>query len=233
MSKTQKLFITLIAMFLTSTYLPTSSKEAKEKEIKALKQVQEKKEEIKTSIKWTESLRLKDFYLSPSYSELKDKSVQYKDVLQLRYKETPDVFSVAIEYGLILIDLNKLQEAEIVFNKAVKDFNTNLTPKVYKAWVDACNGKYQSAKDTWLSIAKDKVNFGIFNGMWLPHDIDAILGLELVKDFLQEKDKQEVEQTLNEIVSHFANNPKFAAIIISDDLKAGRIEEAKEKLTKI
>ena len=188
---------------------------------------------LKDTVRWTESLRLKDFYLHPSYLELKENLVKYKEDLEKRYNDTPDVYGLTLEYGLVLIDLGEVQKAEVVFSKAVKDFSNNPAPKAYKGWVDACNGKYPLAKDIWLPIAKEKLEFGIFNGMWFPHEVDAILGLGLIKDYLQEKDKKEVEEVLGEIVSHFANNPKFAVLLISNDLQAGRIEDAKNKIDKL
>ncbi len=188
---------------------------------------------LKDSLKWTESLRLKDFYLHPSYLELKENLTKYKEDLEKKYKDTPSVYSLSLEYGLTLIDTGEIEKAEIVFNKAVKDFTNNPAPKIYKAWVDACNGKYVLAKDIWLPTAKEKLEFGLFNGMWMPYQVDAILGLGLIKNNLPEKDKKEVEDVLNEIIQHFSNNPKLAVLPISSDLQSGKLEDAKGKLDEL
>ncbi|KAF0239841.1 MAG: hypothetical protein FD167_4304, partial [bacterium] len=54
-----------------------------------------------------------------------------------------------------------------------------------------------------------------------------------IKDYLPEKDKKEVEDTVFEIAKHYAGKPAIAAILISEDLKNGRLESASVKLTNI
>ena len=183
--------------------------------------------------KWTETLKLKDYYLLPDYLEVRDRFKDYAATIAKNYEETPDVFSSAVVHGLILIDRGEISRARKVWEKAVEDFAGNPTPKVYKAWVDALEGNYLLAKDAWYPVAKEKIELGItgsMSGIWLPYHTDSILGLYLIKDNLPEKDKLEVENVIDEIAKHFARNPKIASILITKDYKAGKIKSAAEKL---
>lgn len=185
--------------------------------------------------KWTEALTLKDFYLSPNFIELKqnNKLNEYKNTLRKNYGKNPDVFSAAVEYGLILIDLRELDRAKEIWERAVNDFQGNPTPKVYKAWIDACKGDYLVAKNVWYPIAKEKLDGGINVSIWFPYHVDSVVGLNSIKNYLPPKEKEEVEKLVNEIAKHFANNPKFASILITNDLQSGRLKEATEKFTNI
>ncbi|MBI2995853.1 MAG: hypothetical protein HYY52_04020 [Candidatus Melainabacteria bacterium] len=186
--------------------------------------------------KWLESLRLKDFYMLPSFLEIKEKSKDYKNNLSTQYQNTPDVFSVAVEYGLLLIDLGIIERARTVFEKAQGDFVGNPTPKVYRALVDAYQGKYESAKSTWYPILKERYDMllgGQYLGMWLPHHVDAIVSLYLIKDNFPEKDKLEIEKMTLEVAKLFGKNPKFAAILASKDLQEGKLDSAKGRLGKV
>ncbi len=185
---------------------------------------------------WTETLSLQDFSLSPDYIEVMSKVKEYKMALAKTYKETPSVFSTAIYYGLLLIDLGELEKAKLVWNRAVKDFRSNETPKAYKAWLDARLGNYQEAKDAWYPIAKQKVDDGIVGdgaGIWLVHHTDSVLGLYLIKDYLPENQKEEVSRVVDSIVGAIPGNPRFAAVLVNEYLKSGQIEKAAETLASI
>lgn len=191
----------------------------------------EEKEDSKLS--WTENLRLRDFYLSPEALELKEKLKNYKDTLARTYQEQPSVFSTAISFGLVLIDLGELDKAQVVWDRALKDFYANPTPPFYKAWVDACKGNYMKAKEVWLPIVKQKIDAGIVGsgaGIWLPYHVFGVVGLDIIKNYLPPADKKEVEISVNEIAKYFPNNPIFALVLASNDLHAGKIKSATKLL---
>ena len=208
----------------------TGTEEAKE--TKPVKSV--KKKSNGPSLVWSESLRLEDFYLMPeALNAKKDDLERYKDILKKEYKEHPDVFSSAISFGLLLIDLSDLDKAEVVWNRALKDFRSNETPKVYKAWLEARKGNYTAAKDAWYPIAKEKFDRGIVGieaGIWLPYHIDSTLGLYLIKDNFPEEEKEDIEKITLKIAGSFPSVPKFAAILASEALKEGRLEDAAKYL---
>lgn len=189
--------------------------------------------EDKTAAKWTESLKPQDFTLSLEAIQLKGDLEAYKNWLEKDYKKTPNGFGVAIPYGLVLIDLGKLDKAQVVWERAVKDFFNNPTPPIYKAWVDACKGNYLDAKNAWFPIAKERIETGITTLVWFPYHTHTVLGLYLIKDYLPIKDKKEVEDAVFEIAKHYTGKPAIAAILISEDLKNGRLESANVKLTNI
>ena len=227
----KKIYFILLALLSLNIILPVLAIESE-----PIQQVKSKdeSEEMKDSFKWTETMRLRDFYLSPGFLELKDKVEDYRKTLAKQYTETPDVFSTAIEYGILLIDSGKIDDADMVLSRAVLDFRNNPTPKVYKAWVDACKGNYLEAKNVWYEIAKEKLDRGVVGygaGIWLPYHVDAVLGLYLIKDYLSEKDKQEVGKAVEDIAKHFAARPKFASILIAKDIQTGQLKSASDKLT--
>ena len=199
----------------------------------------DKKEDVKFTNKWTEGLRLGDFYVLPEYVEihnkLKDKKF-LKEVIEKHYKDHPNVFSSVIEYGLVLIDLGKLDEARTIWNDAVKLFRSNPTPKVYKAWVDAYYGDYVASKEAWLPILKERfqengeLKFGI---LWLPYHIDAIIGLHLIKDHLPPEEKEEIEQLVLKVAKTFPQNPKLSPILVSHYLQNGEYKLAADNLAGI
>ncbi len=234
------LLLTVLTFFITNnSFAHNDAKENKpENEYKYVEPVKldSKKTEKKNkttnnqkSVTWTESLSLQDFSLSPDLIEMMSKAKEYKKVLAKTYEENPAVFSTAISYGLLLIDLNEIEKAKLVWEKAVKDFHSNDTPKVYKAWLDARLGNYEEAKNTWFPIAKSKVDRGVVglsSGIWLPYHIDAILGLYLIKDNLPENERQEVSDVVNSIIGAIPQNSRFAAALINDYLKSGQLEKA-------
>ena len=186
------------------------------------------------SIIWTESLSLQDFFISPDYLEVINKLKDYKTTLAKTYKENPSIFSSAINYGLLLIDLGELEKARLVWGQAVKDFYANEAPKVYKAWTDARLGNYQEAKNIWYPIAKERVDLGIagFSArIWLNYHTDSVLGLYLIKDYLPEDQREEVAKVVNSIVETLPQHPKFSTILISEYLKSGQIKKAAEILS--
>lgn len=186
--------------------------------------------------KWNGTLKLKDFYVSPDFLELKGKLKEFKEVARKDYEKTPNVFSSAIIYGLLLIDLGELDEAKVVWERAVKDFGSNPTPKVYKAWVDAARGDYQLAKDGWYPIIEEKLNEKgeiKLETMWLPYHFDAIRGLYLIKENLSLKEKEQIEKVLVATASIFIFDPRIAPVLISQDLQAGRIKSSAVRLSKI
>ena len=187
------------------------------------------KKDNQKSIIWTETLSLQDFFLSPDYIEVMSRLKEYKTSLAKEYKENPSVFSTAISYGLLLIDLGELEKAKLVWEKALKDFHANEAPKAYKAWLDARLGNYQEAKDTWELIVKQKIDngtVGFGSGIWLLHHTYSVLGLYLIKDFLPEDQREEVSKVIDSIVRAFPQNPKFAAVLINEYFKSGEIEKA-------
>lgn len=188
------------------------------------------------SVIWTGTLSLQDFFLLPDYLEVKSKLKEYKTTLAKEYKEHPSVFSTAIQYGLLLIDLGELEKAKIVWERALQDFHANETPKAYKAWLDARLGNYQAAKDAWYPIAKEKVDVGIAGysaRIWLSYHTDAVIGLYLIKDSLSEDQKEEVSKVVDLIINTFPHNPKFAAVVINEYLKSGQLEKAAKLLTSV
>ena len=213
----------------------TKAKEQKAEESKKEKETvkSEKKKNKGNLLVWNESLKFEDFYLLPEIFEIKDKINEYKDALKKEYKDHPDVFSTAISFGLLLIDNNDTDKAEIVWNKALKDFHSNETPKVYKAWIDAKKGNYSTAKEVWYPLAKEKFDNGIAGigaRIWLPYHTDAVLGLYLMKDNFPEKEKEDIEKITKQIAGYFPTNPKFASILVSEALKEGRLEDAAKYL---
>lgn len=186
------------------------------------------KEEIK-SLTWTETLALQDFILSPDYLELKSKIKEYKRILAKTYDENPAVFSSTINYGLLLIDLGEIDKAKIVWDKAVEDFHANETPKIYKAWIDARQGRYEEAKNIWYPIVKQKIDLGIVGlgaRLWLPYHTDSLIGLYIIKDHLPENEREEVSKAIDTLAGVFPQNPKFAAIIVNEYLKTGQLKKA-------
>ena len=185
------------------------------------------------SVTWTETLSLQDFFISPDYIESVSRLKEYKTALAKTYNQNPAVFSTAVNYGLLLIDLGELEKARLVWEKALKDFYSNDTPKTYKAWLDARLGKYQEAKDFWYQILKQKVDKGIVGsdaGIWLVYHVDSVLGLYLIKEYLPEDQREEVSKVVDSIAGVFPQNPKFAAIVINEDLKSGQLGKAAEIL---
>lgn len=186
--------------------------------------------------KWNESLKLKDFYVYSGTTELKSKLKEYKNIARKNYNERPAVFSAAIDYGLVLIDLGELNEAKTVWDRAVVDFRSNPTPKVYKAWNDALRGEYKLAQDGWYPIIQEKFNEkGEVNlaTVWLPHHFDAIRGLYLIRDNLPAKEKEEIEKIFATTGGLFSSDPKLAPLLISEDIQAGRIKSAGIRLSKV
>lgn len=185
---------------------------------------------------WTESLRLGDYYVLPNYTELQNALKKYGEVLTKHYDEHPSVFSAAIEYGLLLIDLGKLDEAKKVWERATKDFTNNDTPKVYRAWLDAIDGNYIASRDVWLPIIKQKLEGGLTGysaGIWLPYHTDIVIGLYSIKDYLEGKDKEEVENIVGKIASQFQGNPKIGLVSVSIDIQEGNISSASTKAEKL
>lgn len=188
------------------------------------------------SVIWTGTLSLQDFFLLPDYLEIKNKLKEYKTTLAKEYKEHPSVFSTAIQYGLLLVDLGEIEKAKLVWEKALTDFHANETPKAYKAWLDARLGNYQAAKDAWYPIAKGKVDVGVAGysaRIWLSYHTDAVIGLYLIKDFLSEDQREEVSKVVDLIINTFPQNPKFAAIVTNEYLKSGQLEKATKLLTDV
>ena len=188
------------------------------------------------SITWTETLSLQDFFISPDYLEAMSRLKEYKTALTKEYSQTPSVFSTAINYGLLLIDLGELEKARLIWGKAAKDFYANETPKAYKAWVSARLGNYQEAKDIWYPIAKEKEGLGIVGlgaRIWLPYHTDSILGLYLIKDYLPEEQREEVAKVVNSIVGAIPDNPRFAAVLVNEYLKSGQLEKAAGVLSSV
>ncbi len=185
------------------------------------------------SVIWTETLSLQDFFLSPDYIEVMSRLKEYKTTLAKEYKENPSVFSTAIQYGLLLIDLGEIEKARLVWEKALKDFHSNEAPKAYKAWLDARLGNYQEAKDVWYPIVKQKVDNGTVGfsaGIWLLHHTYSVLGLYLIKDYLPEDQREEVSKIVNSIVGALPQDPKFSAVLTNEYLKSGQIEKAAKVL---
>src|SRR3989338_2688632 len=136
-----KLAFTFLAILsLITNILPVSAAEKKAEDVQNIKEEKkafEKELEQEGPVKWTESLKLRDFCLSPECFELKAGLKTYSKNLEKLYKEKPNGFSIAIPYGYTLIDLGESEKAHRVWEQATKDFIANPTPAVYKAWVDA------------------------------------------------------------------------------------------------
>ena len=188
------------------------------------------------NIKWSESLRFRDFHHLPYYLEIKDKLKTYTEHIAKVYQEHPHVFSSTVEYGILLLDTGKLEEAKKVWDLALKDFPANETPKLYRAWVDALNGDYITAKNGWYTVINEKIMGGVLNSgsalLWLPQHIDAVTGLYLIKDHLTGNDKIEAEKIVDEVINTFPKQSRFAAILISKDLQEGKLKAAAVKLSK-
>ncbi len=189
-------------------------------------------EEVISERKWTETLRLRDYNVLPGSDSVTNIN-EYKTTLEKNYKLHPNVFSIAVEYGLLLIDSGETEKAQQVWDRAINDFVNNPTPKIYRAWVDAQKGNYKAAKDVWYYYAKEKIDTGVNTTVWLPHHADCVLGLSLIKNNLPEADRLQAEEAVNEIAKHFANNPKFASILITNDLQAGKLESARKKIKRV
>lgn len=217
----------------------TAPSKDKKQEVKEISNDAKEDEEIKNEIigaKWTETLRLRDLVLSSEAFELsREKLENYRNVLEKNYKEKPDVFSNAISYGLILIDLNEFDTAKVVWNKAVKDFFANNTPIVYKGWTDACNSEYTLAKESFYPIVEEryKAGVGISTGMWLPYHTYSVVGLYLIKNYFPESEKKDIEEKVIGVAKHFAKQPEYGVILISDDLQKGKLKSAELKLEKL
>ena len=232
LSKLISATFSIFFLFYLGYILPAKSLEEQNKN----KIVEE--ESIISPLKWTEALKLRDYYLLPELPEVKlsGKLTSYKEALAKEYEKTPNVFSAAVQYGLLLIDLGELDKAQAVWERAVNDFMSNPTPKAYKAWVDACKGNYLQAKEAWLPIAQQKIDNGIVGlgaGIWLPSHIDSVVGLSLIKNYLPSKDKKEAEEAVQKIVTHFSNIPKFASILTAEDLQNGKLKKASLSITNI
>ena len=66
--------------------------------------------------------------------------------------------------------------------------------------------------------------------MWMPYHVYSVLGLHLIKNYLPESDKEEVESVVNRIAVHFPARPEFASILVTNDLQSGRLKSAMKKL---
>ena len=192
---------------------------------------------FKNNLAWNEKLKLRDFYISSSYPNLisdKENFKKYMERLAKEYEEHTDVFSVAIGYGLLLVDTGELEKAKTVFDRAVKVFRGNPTPPVYKAWIDASLGDYESAKNIWYPVLKEKIDQGINASIWLPNHSDSVLGLYLILDNLKdESEKKKIEKEVLTVAKHFGNHPKLSAILINNYLQEGNLSKANEALTNI
>ncbi|GEM_PF-6117658 len=229
-NKIYSLFILFVV--IATVALPLRAEEAKTDSQISQDTVLE--EETVSENRWSETLRLKDFTLLPGFLDLKDKVEQYKLATEKDYRQHPSVFSSAIEYGLLLIDLGKIEEARPVWDKAVKDFFSNPTPQIYKSWVDALSGNYKAAKDVCYPVLKEKIDTGINSALWLPQHADCLVELSIIEKYLpEEKDKLEATEVTNEIAKHFAKNPKFATVLITNDLQAGKLESAMKKINNV
>ena len=190
-------------------------------------------EETISKNKWSETLRLRDFTTLPGFLDLQERLEQYELTLEKNYRKHPNVFSTAVEYGLLLNDLGETEKSVQVWDRAIKDFVNNPTPKIYKTWVDALNGNYKAAKDVCYSYLKEQIDTGINSALWLPHHADCAVELSIIQKYLPEKDKIEANEVVNEIARHFASNPKFASVLITNDLQAGKLKSAMKKINKV
>ena len=230
--------VVLVYLFFLSTFLTAVLSEENKKAAVAKKEVNSKTENKNLGNKWTGKLSLRDFYVNPTYLELKNKlqDKEYLEHVEKNYKDHPTVFSAVIEYGLLLTDLGRFDEAKIIWDNAVLLFKSNMTPKVYKAWVDACNGDYLASKEAWMLVVKEMFNekgeikFGM---MWMPYHLDALLGLYLIKDNLPEDQKKEAEEIVLKIAKTLPRNLKLSAILVSDYLQNGELTQVAENLADV
>ncbi len=208
-------------------------KSSAEPEIKRTTELKNKKDEELSNVVWNEGLRFKDFSLNVDTVHLLENmnlSPYLKD-LEKQYKTNPKAFSIAINYGLLLIDIGELDKAEKIFNTAINDFKGNPTPNIYRAWILAEKGDYKSAKDIWYEHLKGKGTAR--ETLWIAYDIDAATGLNLIQNELEEKDKKEVKELLDFINPRFKFRPKIAAVLAVNDLNSGRIVSAKERAEEV
>jgi len=184
-------------------------------------------------IVWNENLKLKDYVLTASTIYTKENMTleEYRKNTEKLYTTDGkgDVFSVAIEYGLLLIDLGELDKADAVFTRGIKDFKGNPTPVVYKAWVDALKGNYKAAKDAWYGHINEKVATSRQETLWLPYDVDSLVGLNLIKDNLSDADKEDIKK-LDKTVGKLSGNSKLSSLLINEDFKNGRLKNAANRI---
>lgn len=205
--------------------------ESKEPEVIAEKPIED---EVSSTV-WNESLGLKDFYLSPTTIQVNANKnlTNYREHLEAQYKEHPDTFSVAIEYGLFSIDTGDIEKADQIFTRAVNDFKGNPTPPVYKAWVDGLKGNYKPAKDALYGLLKEKIANGFSGVFWLSSDVDAVVALHCIQNYLPEAEKEEVKTLVNDMAKHLGGRPSISAILISNDLQSGHLKAAGTKLANV
>lgn len=185
-----------------------------------------------------DGLRFKDFFVYSQKARERKKLNEYKSYFEEEYKNRGDVFSVAIQYGLVLIELGDLDKAYQVFEKGVNDFAQNPAPVVYKGWILGAQGHSLSAKKLLYPIAKEKIDQGIsgfMSGLWLPYHVDAVVGLALIRDYLPDDDKQEVDNLFSQkfydkTILDFKSQPKLTACAVAKDLQQGNISKAESKL---
>ena len=243
MLSSKKYFTLSVVLLIACCLLPCFAEEAKEenninkKDVQETKKEKVKKPKLKTKKvqAWNEILRLQDFYVLPEiFSLTKERRKEYRETLKKEYTEHPDVFSSAIAFGLMLIDMEELDKADVVWERALKDFRRNDTPVIYNAWLKARQGEYLQAQDAWYPIAKEKFDYGIRgygSRIWLPYHVDSVLGLYLIEDQIPEEQKKErYEEIVLEIARNYPNTAKLAAITISEALKEGRLEDAGHRL---
>jgi len=208
------------------------------KNVKGLDEDKVIKEEIdennESYASWKEKLTLSDFYLGDSTIEVHDRIEADLKLHERLYKENPDGYSTVVTYGLELIDLNEIEKATIVWEKAAKvSRGLNSTINVYKAWVDALNSDYLAAKNVWYQLAMEKEELqakGLPALLWISSDVNAVLGLYLISDYLPDKDKKEARDVVFKIANRFKNNPRFTPILVNEDLQNGRLVSAEKRL---
>lgn len=226
----------IVALATVSVYALAEEKSSDDTK-KEVKQTSESDEDAVTGPKWIESLRLRDITLLEEAFEFDRKKLEaYKHTLVEDYKKTPDAFSSAISYGLILIDLKEFDKAKKVWDRAVKDFVANPTPVAYKGWVDACNGDYDLAKESLYPTLLKSYNdvIGKANiGLWLPCHVHSVLGLYLIKDNFPENEKNDIEKMALNVAQTFKSRAEYGVILISNDLQSGRLKSAEVKLDKL
>lgn len=189
----------------------------------------------KKDFSYFKDLRFKDFVVLPSNTGDKKETLKYRDTLAKEYKDHGDVYSIAIEYGLTLIDLGEYDLANKVLERAKKDFIGNPTPIAYKAWVDAIQGRYVEAKEAWLPVAKSQYKFAKGNPRllpWLPHQVISVVGLYLIQDKLPKADKKEIQE-ITKLLPEKLNHPHFSAILCSQDFKKKKLESCASRLSNI
>ena len=185
----------------------------------------------------SEVIRCRDVSFMPDEFQDKEKLRKYKnDSLIKNYQENPAVYSSAVEYGLALIDLNEIDEAQKVFKQAEKDFVIDKSVKVFKGWTDACKGDYKSARDNFYLVAKELFD-GVMKGsppvVLFPKDINSVFGLALIKDKLSEEEQKDVEQIVEKLLSFVKRDPKISCVLIVDDLREGNISQAEERIEQV